>query len=83
VLLSFLRREEQIYGEILDSLRAAGLSDPKRIGRYTEVEKALEDVKTAVSIVSEKNRNSCPEQIRADENEQKITGGQGYGYDYD
>jgi tRNA (adenine22-N1)-methyltransferase len=82
VLLSFLRREEQIYQEILDSLRTAGLSEPKRIKRYTEVEKALQDTKTAVSIVSEENRNPCSEQLRADENKQKITGGQGYGYDY-
>jgi hypothetical protein len=82
VLLSFLRREEQIYGEILDSLRTAGLSEPKRMERYAEVKKALEDTKTAVSIVSEKNRNSCSEQLRADGNKQKITGGQGYGYDY-
>jgi tRNA (adenine22-N1)-methyltransferase len=81
VLLSFLRREEQIYQEILDSLRAAGLSEPKRIERYTEVEKALEDTKTAATIVSEKNRNSCSEQLRADGNRQKITGGQVYGYD--
>jgi tRNA (adenine22-N1)-methyltransferase len=82
VLLSFLRREEQIYEEILDSLQTAGLSEPKRMERYAEVERALEDTKTAASIVSEKNRNSCSEQLRADENKQKITGGQGYGYDY-
>jgi tRNA (adenine22-N1)-methyltransferase len=61
VLLSFLRREEQIYEEILDSLRAAGLSKPSRIERYTEVEKALEDVKTAASIVL-KNRKKREEQ---------------------
>jgi hypothetical protein len=61
VLLSFLRREEQIYEEILDSLQAAGLSKPSRIERYTELEKALEDVQTAASIVL-KNRKKREEQ---------------------
>jgi tRNA (adenine22-N1)-methyltransferase len=68
VLLSFLRKEEQIYEEILDGLRDLGLSEKKRRERYTEVETLLDDCRSALSIVVQKNK-------------QKNEGGQVYGYD--
>ncbi len=53
-LLSFLKREERIYGEILESLRLQGLSDGKRQARYAEVEHLMEDCRIAIAIVETK-----------------------------
>lgn len=41
VLLSFLKREERIYEEILESLRREGLSEEKRQTRYAQMEGRL------------------------------------------
>lgn len=51
-LLSYLRREEGIYGEILDNLQAQGLSDAKRKNRYEEVQTLLEECRKALEIVT-------------------------------
>lgn len=51
VLLSFLKREERIYGEILESLRLQGLSDEKRQARHAEVEQLMKECRTAIAIV--------------------------------
>ncbi|MBO5474375.1 MAG: SAM-dependent methyltransferase [Lachnospiraceae bacterium] len=41
VLLSFLKREERIYEEILENLRREGLSEEKRQTRYAQMEGRL------------------------------------------
>lgn len=58
VLLSFLKREERIYGEILESLRRQGLSDGKRQARYAEVEHLMEDCRIAIAIVETKEQKN-------------------------
>lgn len=51
-LAAYLRREERICGEILDRLRAQGLSDEKQRRRYTEVEESLRECRTALRIAA-------------------------------
>lgn len=51
-LLSYLKREERIYGEILDNLQVQGLSDAKRKKRYEEVHILLEECRKALDIVT-------------------------------
>ncbi len=53
VLLSFLKREERIYGEILESLKLQGLSDEKRQIRFTEVERLLRECRIAISMIGQ------------------------------
>ena len=53
-LLSYLKREEKIYEEILDNLRAQDLSEEKRKNRYEEVQILLEDCRTALELVTSK-----------------------------
>lgn len=43
VFLSYLEREAALYEEILENLRAQGLSDDKRRARHEQVEALLED----------------------------------------
>ena len=50
-LTDYLRREERIYEEILSTLKARGLSDEKRMSRYTEVSELLADCRLALDIV--------------------------------
>ena len=50
-LAVYLKREEKIYGEILDNLLAKGLSDEKRKNRYTEVMKLMGECRMALEIV--------------------------------
>ena len=50
-LADCLRREERIYGKILSTLQAGGLSDEKRKNRYAEVSELLEDCRLASDIV--------------------------------
>lgn len=52
VLLAFLKREERIYGEILESLRVQGLSDGKRQARFTEVKRLMEECRIAISMIT-------------------------------
>lgn len=52
-LAAYLRREEQIYGEILQKLLAEGLSDTKRRRRYEEISGLLTECRMALRIVSE------------------------------
>lgn len=54
VLLSFLMREERIYGEILESLRTQGLSEGKRQARFAEVERLMEECRIAISMIVNK-----------------------------
>lgn len=51
-LLSYLKREERIYEEILDNLQIQGLSDEKRKSRYEEVQVLLEGCRKALDIVT-------------------------------
>ena len=51
VLLRFLKRQERIYGEILESLQGQGLSDAKRQQRFTEIEQLLKECRIAISVV--------------------------------
>lgn len=51
-LLSYLKREERIFGEILDNLKVQGLSDEKRKNRYEEVHVLLEECRKALDIVT-------------------------------
>ena len=51
-LLSYLKREERIYGEILDNLEVQGLSDEKRKSRYEEVHVLLKACRKALDIVT-------------------------------
>ena len=48
----YLKREERIYKEILDNLKAQGLSDEKRKNRYEEVHILLEDCRRALDIMA-------------------------------
>ena len=50
-LLSYLKREERIYEEILNNLQVKGLSDEKRKNRYEEVHVLLEACRKALDIV--------------------------------
>lgn len=54
VLLCFLKREERIYGEILESLRTQGLSEWKRQARFAEVERLMEECRIAISMIGNK-----------------------------
>ncbi|MCD7725562.1 MAG: class I SAM-dependent methyltransferase [Clostridiales bacterium] len=51
-LLKFLRREERIYGEILENLRLRGLADKKRQERFAEVEGLLLACRSAIAIAA-------------------------------
>ena len=51
VLLTFLKREERIYGEILKNLEKQGLSDEKRQLRYNEIGGLLQECRMAISVV--------------------------------
>lgn len=51
VLLTFLKREERIYGEILENLEKQGLSDEKRQFRYNEIGGLLQECRMAISVV--------------------------------
>lgn len=51
-LAVYLKREERIYGEILEELQERGLSDEKRKNRYTELSKLLEECHMALEIVT-------------------------------
>lgn len=53
VLLTFLMREERIYGEILESLKLQGLSDEKRQIRFMEVERLLKECRMAISMIGQ------------------------------
>lgn len=52
-LKAWLRREERIYGEILEQLKRQGLSCDKRKSRYEEVEILLKECRTAQNIMKE------------------------------
>ncbi len=52
-LAAYLRREERIYGEILQRLQAEGLSDVKRKRRYAEVSGLLAECLMAQQIVAQ------------------------------
>ncbi|MBP3477615.1 MAG: SAM-dependent methyltransferase [Lachnospiraceae bacterium] len=54
VLLSFLKREERIYGEILESLRTQGLSEEKRQARFAQVERLMEECRIAIAMIVNK-----------------------------
>ncbi len=51
VLLSYLSREEQIYGEILENLRKNGLSDDKRRIRYAQMGELLQDCRKVLALL--------------------------------
>lgn len=51
VLLTFLKREERIYGEILENLKQQGLSNEKRQLRYNEISGLLQECRMAISVV--------------------------------
>ena len=51
-LLSYLKREERIFGEILDNLKVQGLSDEKRKNRYEEVHVLLETCRKALNLAT-------------------------------
>lgn len=51
VLAAYLKREEKIYREITDNLRAKGLSNEKRKDRYAEVMELMGECRTALEIV--------------------------------
>lgn len=51
VFLSYLSREERIYGEILTNLRRNGLTDEKRRTRYTQMESLLQDCRKVQAIL--------------------------------
>lgn len=50
-LAAYLKREEKVYGEIIDNLRAKGLSDEKRRNRYAEVMELMGECRMALEIV--------------------------------
>lgn len=50
-LEAYLRREERIYMEILENLRAQGLPEGKRRSRYTEISELLEECRMALKLV--------------------------------
>lgn len=52
VLLSYLSREQRIYGEILENLRANGLTDEKRKIRFAQVETLLGDCQKVLALLS-------------------------------
>lgn len=52
-LAAYLRREERIYGEILERLQAEGLSDDRRERRYGAISGLREECRMALKIVSE------------------------------
>lgn len=54
VLLSYLKREVKIYGEILENLRQQGLDEEKRQIRFAEVEQLLKECCAAIAIVEKK-----------------------------
>lgn len=51
VFLSYLLREQKIYGEILENLRENGLSDEKRRVRYVQVEELLRDCQKVLALL--------------------------------
>lgn len=51
-LTAYLKREERIYGEILEELQAQGLSDEKRKKRYEEVSQLIKECRVASEIVT-------------------------------
>lgn len=51
VFLSYLLREQKIYGEILENLRENGLSDEKRRVRYAQVEELLRDCQKVLALL--------------------------------
>lgn len=51
VFLSYLLREERIYGEILQNLRQNGLADEKRRSRYEQIEACLQDCRRVQDIL--------------------------------
>lgn len=53
VLLSFLSREERIYGEILESLRDNGLTDERRQDRYEQISTCLLDCRRVQAVLTE------------------------------
>lgn len=55
VLITFLKREERIYGEILDNLQRQGLCDEKRKVRFEEVCSLMEECRVAISIAEKKD----------------------------
>lgn len=52
VFLSYLSREQKIYGEILENLRKNGLADEKRKTRFAQVEALLSDCQKVIMVVS-------------------------------
>ena len=51
-LAAYLKREEKVYGEIIDNLQAKGLSDEKRRNRYAEVMELIGECRMALEIVT-------------------------------
>ena len=51
-LAAYLKREEKVYGEIIDNLQAKGLSDEKRRNRYAEVMELMGECRMALEIVT-------------------------------
>lgn len=51
VFLSYLLREQKIYGEILENLRENGLADEKRRVRYAQVEELLRDCQKVLALL--------------------------------
>lgn len=50
-LTAYLKREEKVYGEILDNLLTKGLSDEKRKSRYAEVMGLLRECRMALEMM--------------------------------
>lgn len=78
-LLSYLKREERIYTEILDGLRAQGAGDAKRERRYAEVSELLAQCRTALRMVSSDEDSRCAGTQDTGQGE----GEDSYGYDQD
>lgn len=51
VFLSYLSREERIYGEILENLCENGLADGKRASRYAQIKERLTDCRKVQAVL--------------------------------
>ncbi len=51
VFLSYLSREERIYGEILENLCENGLTDGKRASRYAQIKELLMDCRKVQAVL--------------------------------
>ena len=55
-LLAYLKREEKICGEIMETLRSHGLSEERRGSRYEEISMRLRDCRLALDRITAKEK---------------------------